>query len=89
VIDTQDRSHLAFANWYHPSYAFKGAAGWEITDPIDRPPADPDYSFASTTALAIGLGSGGLPIIAYNGESDLKAAQMVVEYLAFLPFSAK
>jgi hypothetical protein len=89
AIDAQDRSHLAFANWYHPSYAVKETTGWEVTDPIDRPPADPDTSFAPTRSMAIDFGSGGLPIIVYNGESDLKVAQMVIEYLAFLPISVK
>jgi len=89
AIDGQDRLHLAFECWHHPCYGVKDGSSWAITDPVDRPPADPDYSSGITSSIAIGLGSGGQPVIAYDGELDLKVAEMIEEMWVFLPMTIR
>ncbi len=88
VIDAQDRPHLAFICWGNPCLAVKEGSNWVLTDPVDRPPADPDVDFGRTHAVGIGFGSQGLPVMAYDGELDLKLAELLeVEdtWWAFMP----
>jgi len=85
AIDEQDRLHLAYACQYRPCYALKDGSEWAVTDPVDRPPADPDEDFGTTRSLAIGLGTKAMPVIVYEGELDLKAAELEEELLVFLP----
>lgn len=89
VIDAQDRLHMAFASWANPCYAVKEGSTWAITDPVDRPPADPDLSAPETSSLAIGLSDDGLPILVYDGEMDLKAANMEELYWLFMPHALR
>jgi hypothetical protein len=89
VIDSQDRWHVAFSNWSDPVYAVKEGANWVITDPIDSPPADPDLSFLETSYTAIALDGDEMPVVLFNGEYDLKAAQMVEEHLLYLPLTIR
>ena len=84
AMDEQNRPHLAFPCQYHLCYATQDESGWVITDPVDRPPADPDDDFGTTRSVAIGLGSQGLPVIVYDGELDLKIAELEEEMLLFL-----
>lgn len=88
ALDAQDRPHLVYAGWDGPSLAVKDGASWTLTEPVDRPPADPDIQMGRTQVVEIGLRSSGLPVIVYNGELDLKLAEMVeVEdtWWVFLP----
>lgn len=85
AIDGQDRLHLAYPCWSNLCYATNDGSGWTITDPVDRPPADPDDDYGTTRNVAIGLGSQGLPVIVYDGELDLKIAEMKEQMLVFLP----
>lgn len=86
AVDPIDRSHLAFiCGQYHLCYAVKDGASWTITDPVDGPSFYPDYNFGTTNSIAIGFGSLGLPVIVYDGENDLKAAEMFEYQLVFLP----
>jgi len=77
VMDAQDRPLLVYAEWEGPGYAVKNGASWTLTEPVDHTPADPDIDFGRTHAVEIGLNSLGLPAIVYNGELDLKLAEMV------------
>lgn len=85
AIDGQDRLHLAYACEYYPCYAVKDGSAWTVTEPVDRPPADPDEDFGDTKYLAIGLNSEAMPVIVYDGELDLKAAELKDEMLLFMP----
>jgi hypothetical protein len=87
AVDPIDRPHLALiCGQYHLCYAVKDGTNWTITDPVDwPPPAYFDINFGTTNSIAIGFGSLGLPVIVYDGENDLKAAEMFEYRLVFLP----
>jgi hypothetical protein len=89
AIDTQDHLHLAYTDYDHLAYASESASVWTFTNPVDAPPVDPDFIFGATSNIAISFNAQGLPVIFYDGEMDLKVAEMSIEQLTFLPLTVR
>jgi hypothetical protein len=85
AVDPNHHPHLAFTCFQKSlCYAVKDGTNWTITVPVDSRLPNPNF-FGTTSSVAIGFGSLGLPVIVYNGEYDLKAAEMFEYQLVFLP----
>jgi len=89
AIDAQDKPHLAFLTERHPAYAVKDGGEWAFSIPVDRPPLAPDFEFPATSNLSLAFGPTGDPVLVYDGEQDLKAAHMRLEFLTFLPLTVR
>ena len=52
-------------------------------------PVDPDFSFSGTSNVTISFDEQGSPLLIYDGEMDLKATSITMEYLTFIPLALR